>query len=61
MFVCLAADGPAALWLTPSESGRARELVDEVSMPVLGRTSQAAFPEYQGHIAWDYYYDWWQP
>ena len=61
LFVCLNGDH-ASLMLVPADGGTAVEVVDKISIAALdGSGQQPAFPEYQGHISWNAYFDWWQP
>jgi Tol biopolymer transport system component/DNA-binding CsgD family transcriptional regulator len=61
LFVCLNSDR-ASLMMVAAKGGPAVTLIDELSIPVLGGSGQqSAYPEYQGHINWTPYFDWWQP
>jgi DNA-binding CsgD family transcriptional regulator len=55
-------EGAASIWVLSLASGRAEELVDGLS---LGDALTTPQPDlwfgYYGHIAWEQYFDWWQP
>jgi Tol biopolymer transport system component/DNA-binding CsgD family transcriptional regulator len=60
LFACLRTETEPSLWLVSASGGRATQVVDEVSSAP-GRGPPPHVEGAQGHIEWQYMYDWWRP
>ncbi|MPZ50250.1 MAG: hypothetical protein GEU75_13300 [Dehalococcoidia bacterium] len=59
LFACLDTGDGASLWLVPSTGGTAVQFVADISPEP--QAARLLLNGYQGHIDWEYLYDWWQP
>lgn len=60
LFACVGSEPPATLWLVPAAGGKATQVAIDVSANS-SQTSASIFAGYQGHIDWQFLYDWWRP
>ncbi|MPZ49962.1 MAG: hypothetical protein GEU75_11825 [Dehalococcoidia bacterium] len=59
LFACVGSEPTASLWLVPADGGVATQVVANVSSGA--QSARFLLDGYQGHISWDYFYDWWRP